>query len=57
MGVQPFQALWVLLHVQARQAQGGPHRSFGVWGGGLRQPWCQAGPALSLALVVCLSPG
>lgn len=28
-----------------------------IWGGVLRQPWDQAGPALSFALIVWLSPG
>lgn len=33
MGVQPFQALHMLLHGQVRQARCGPHGSFGIWGG------------------------
>lgn len=56
MDLQPFQALWVLLHGQARQAGGGLHGSFGKWGGVLRQLRRQAGSALSLVLVVWLSP-
>lgn len=44
----------------ARRACGSLRRSFAVWGEPaveLGQPWCWAAPAVSLALVVWLSPG
>lgn len=37
--------------VGAAACQGKLER-FGIWGGELRQLWCQASPALSLALVM-----
>lgn len=53
-GKYGYSALPSLAGAAARQ---GKLERFGIWGEGLRQLWCQASPALSLALVVWLLPG